>query len=467
MGNTNDVAMDLLLDNIQLDSLEEQLAEQEVALGQARLERDYERVSGIEDKIAKIKAEINQTSKIDDNYPEQLKEAALQGLAGEIISVIEPNSEADPAALLMNLLTAFGNVIGKDAWFSVGTDKHYFNLFCVFVGESSKGRKGTSWSPILTLFEDIDAEWADNRIQSGLSSGEGLICNVSNEVNKNGTLMDQGMNDKRLLIMEGEFAQTLKVLRREGNTLSPILRNAWDSANLQILTKNFPMRAKGAHISTISHITKQELVKSLNEIETGNGFANRFLWFSVNRSKCLPFGGEYDENEYESLRTKLKEAIDFAKGAGELKWAAETRDLWASIYPELSEGKPGLIGAITARAEAQVTRLSCIYSLINCSNEIRIEHLKAALAVWSYAEDSVKYIFQKSTGDPLADRIRVILETCPNGMTKTQISNALGRHYKSVMLNEALDALLSSGIAIMRKVSSGGRTAERWMLVNN
>ena len=40
------------------------------------------------------------------------------------------------------------------------------------------------------------------------------------------------------------------------------------------------------------------------------------------------------------------------------------RQLWAEIYPELSEGKSGLVGALTARSEAQVLRLSCIYALL-------------------------------------------------------------------------------------------------------
>ena len=43
---------------------------------------------------------------------------------------------------------------------------------------------------------------------------------------------------------------------------------------------------------------------------------------------------------------------------GELKLDDAARKLWAQVYPTLSEGKPGLLGAITARAEAQVLRIS-------------------------------------------------------------------------------------------------------------
>ena len=147
----------------------------------------------------------------------------------------------------------------------------------------------------------MEPEWTGERIQTGLSSGEGLIWHVRDEICKkvsdkktgliNDVLVDEGISDKRLLIIEGEFSQTLKVLRREGNTLSPVLRNSWDSGKLQLLTKNSPVKATGTHVSIVAHISRKELLRGLSEIETGNGFANRFLWFCVRRSKVLPFGG--------------------------------------------------------------------------------------------------------------------------------------------------------------------------------
>ncbi len=46
-------------------------------------------------------------------WPGPLATEALRGLAGEIVRVIEPHSEADPAALLIQFLTAFGNAVGS------------------------------------------------------------------------------------------------------------------------------------------------------------------------------------------------------------------------------------------------------------------------------------------------------------------------------------------------------------------
>ena len=58
----------------------------------------------------------------------------------------------------------------------------------------------------------------------------------------------QAPTDKRRLVVEPEFAQTLKVLAREGNTLSAIVRQAWDGEPLQTIVRNDPLRATGAHI---------------------------------------------------------------------------------------------------------------------------------------------------------------------------------------------------------------------------
>jgi hypothetical protein len=95
------------------------------------------------------------------------------GLAGEIVNFISPHSEADTVALLANFLTTFGNVIGDKAHFRVEATKHFMRLFCVLVGDTLKGRKGTSWDYIENLLSFLEPEWVKN-IQTGLPSLYGL-----------------------------------------------------------------------------------------------------------------------------------------------------------------------------------------------------------------------------------------------------------------------------------------------------
>lgn len=418
--------------------------------------------------------------RIEIEYPTPLAEAAFHGLAGKIVRAIEPHTEADPVALLANLLTAFGNVIGVGAYLKIGADRHYPRLFCVLVGDTAKGRKGSSWSPVRALFDEVEHEWAGNKVQTGLSSGEGLIWAVRDPINKlqpikekgrvidyEEVMIDEGIQDKRLMVVEEEFPRTLKVMAREGNVLSPIIRQAWDNGDLRALTKNSPAKSTGAHISLVGHATRGELIKCLSDVEQANGFANRIIWLSVRRSKALPFGGDYEVTRFKPQIDELGKAVEFARSAGQLVWADETRPLWSSIYYELSEGRSGLIGAMLARTESQVTRLACIYALLDSSREIKIPHLKAALAFWTYSEDSVRYIFHDSTGNPLANRIVEALIANPNGMTRTEISNLLGRHYSADRITEALETLQSLGWANKRNIKTNGRPVEKWFFIDN
>src|SRR5262249_31625989 len=179
-----------------------------------------------------------------------------------------------------------------------------------------------------------------------------------------------GVGDKRLMVVEGEFANVLKVMAREGNTLSPVIRSAWDNGDLRSMTKNSEARATGAHISIVGHVTNGELRQELTETESANGFGNRFLFAAVRRSKCLPEGGNIQDENMNDLVERLHDALEFACNASLVTRSDGARELWYAVYPELSEGKPGLLGAITARAEAQVLRLSCIYALLDCSAKI-------------------------------------------------------------------------------------------------
>ena len=216
-------------------------------------------------------------------WPRPLGDAALHGPAGEFVQRVEPHTEADPAALLVQLLVAFGAAAGRHSYIGVEASRHYPNEFCVLVGATGKGRKGSSWDHVAAVVGETDASFAERRVVSGLSSGEGLIAEVRDAVDEHDTAAPE---DKRLLVVEPEFAQVMKVLAREGNTLSPVVRNAWDGKRLQTLVRNSPLRASGAHVAIVAHITKDELLRYLNATELANGFFNRFLLVAVRRSQA-------------------------------------------------------------------------------------------------------------------------------------------------------------------------------------
>ena len=397
-----------------------------------------------------------------------LDEAAYYGIVGDIVQNILPHTESDPVALLIQALAMAGNVIGRLPYYSVESDQHRANLFAVLVGDSAKGRKGTSLGRIRSIVKVADETWSGDRIKSGLSSGEGFINEVRDPVEKynakekQSEIVDPGVADKRLMIVEPEFAGAISVLERHGNTLSPLIRRAWDGDKLSTLTRNSPLTATGTHISIIGHITVDELRARISRTEMGNGFANRFLYALIKRSKELPFGGNLTDSEILHLGERLKSAIDRAKSFGRVDMTDAARSKWAAVYPELSAGKPGLLGAIIARAEAQTVRLALVYALLDGSDKIDLPHLEAALAVWEYCELSAAYIFGDAVGDPVADEILRAPQAAPDGMTRTDINNLFRRHQSSGRIEVALQLLATKGRARREMNPTCGRPSEIW-----
>jgi hypothetical protein len=273
---------------------------------------------------------------------------------------------------------------------------------------------------------------------------------------------DPGISDKRLLVYEPEYANVLKQTERQGNTLSVILRQAWESSDLRTMTKNSPARATGAHVSLIGHITIDELRRYLSTTEMANGFGNRHLWVCVQRSKCLPDGGRVRAELLEPLQVRLAEALAFTRTCGEMCRDDEAREVWHEVYGELSEGQPGLAGAMLARGEAHVMRLACLYAVLDLSAVVRAEHLLAALALWHYVEQSVHHVFGEALGDPVADEIMRVLRAAPGGMTRNDLCNHFGRNQSSDRIGRALALLAQNRLARFESQSTGGRPAERW-----
>jgi len=433
----------------------------------------------ITETMTTLITECDTESTITDQWP-VLDARALRGVIGDLVRTIEPHSEADVVALLIQGLIAFGSVLNRSAYFSAEADRHHMNLNAVAVGETAKGRKGTSWGHIRRVFAAVDPDWASLRVLNGLSSGEGLIWAVRDAITKDEpvrekgkptgeyqtVVVDRGIEDKRLFVLESEFASTLRVMARDGNTLSALIRQAWDSGDLRTMTKNCPAQATGAHISIVGHITRDELCRLIESTEASNGFCNRFLWLCVRRSKTLPEGGHFDEAALAPIIQRLNKAICFGRAAQEIMRDDGARDLWRAVYPELSEGKPGLLGAVISRGEAQVMRLACLYALQDMSYVVTTDHLTAALALWEYCEASAKYIFGQRLGDPIADELLTALRKHPTGMTRTEVRDWFGRNRKAYEIDRGLALLAKQGLARMEESPSGGRPIERWFSVS-
>jgi hypothetical protein len=410
-----------------------------------------------------------------NNWP-VLHRAALHGLAGDIVNTIQPQTESDPVAILVHALVFFGNLINRGPYYQVESTRHYTNLYAALVGDTAGGRKGTAEGRARAVAAVVDQEWADVRMKGGLSSGEGFINEVRDELKKYCAktkafkVVEPAITDKRLMVIEPELAGALAVMERHGNTLSPLMRKAWDGGILATMTKGSPIKATDAHISVIGHITPTELRARLTRTDVANGFANRFLFVCVKRSKLLPFGGDPIDDKIAMLGGRLKAAVTSAKHVGRMYIAERARPLWTKVYKRLANCGDGLLGAITARAAAQTMRLSMLYALLDHEREdkhiIDEVHLKAAVALWDYCEASAAYIFGDSLGDPVADEILcALLATGAAGMTRTAVSDLFGRHQPAGRIGAALTLLLGKGLVRMEVTPSAGRPVETWFAI--
>ena len=324
-------------------------------------------------------------------WPEPPAPAAYYGLAGDIVNTLAPHTEADPVAVLFQLLVACGALIGRGAWFEVDATRHYPAEFVVLVAEASRARRGSAYAHVKHLLGEIDPDFS-SRTENGLSSGKGLVWALRDPDGK-----DPGAPDRRLLVTEPEFARLLS--GRKLSSLSPVLREAWDGEDLETLTRNSPLRATEAHLALIAQITATELRHCSTTISIENGLLKRFLFVACRRTQLLPHGGNENPLRNTGLTDQLARALDHAGRAGRLRLHPGARRHWSNTYIEMSKrSMEGLTGALTSRAEAHSMRLAMIYALLDGASSIELEHLQAALALWDYAARSTEWALGDATG---------------------------------------------------------------------
>lgn len=383
-----------------------------------------------------------------DSLP-PLAAAAYHGIAGRVVAEIAPHTEADPAALLVSLLAAVGAMIGDGPHVMIGASKHPARIWPLVIGRTASGRKGESWAQAEQIVIEADADFAASRLTSGLSTGEGIIACFAGD--------DTGP-DKRLLVIESEFARPLAAARREGNTLSPALRDLWDRGRAGVMTRGQPLHCHGAHLVIIAHVTPRELLAKLTDSDIAGGLLNRFLPVLVQRPQLLPNPATYDVAH---LGYELAGRIGKAQSAGVLERDAAARVLWDSAYAAMARDEAdGPLGEILARGPAYAMRIALIYALLDGATGIGEDHLRAALAVWAYAAASARRVFADTARQTDADKLADFLAEARDGRTRTEIRD-LFRRNKTTRQIDALLTDLGDSVTAEESGDGDGRPVTR------
>lgn len=395
-----------------------------------------------------------------------LSPAAFYGAIGHYVQYLAPYTEASPAAMLASALATVGALIGRGPTMYLDGAAHHARFFVLLCGPSAAGAKSTAMGRGgRDLVRLLDDDFSRARVTSGLSTGEGLIDAVrdgqpeTETVDKKGERRmvpgDPGVQDKRLLVLEDEIGGVFQKLGREGNSLSAVLREAWDGRALRTLTRNNKLCASDPHIALVGCITPADLRQSLKSTEVLNGLANRFLLVWTNHAQLLPDGGRAVVPL--DLQRALHEAVDKARRVGEMRWHEGGRALYREIYPGLRvPSAGGSLSALLARGAPQVCRLAMLYAALDGQSEISADHLRAAVAFWEYCSESTRYVYR--TADSITVRQRRILdalsEAGPEGLNRTDIRRVVGsNNVSAVEIDRDLSALQETGLVTMRAVS--------------
>jgi hypothetical protein len=381
-----------------------------------------------------------------------LGDAALQGLPGKVVRELDPYTEADKGAVLVTFLAAAGAMIGKDAHIFAGDVEHPCRLWPLVIGPTAGGMKGTSWASVRRVF-DVASRESPVPMDSGLSSAEGLIEAVRDDHGVHGDHdFREGVADKRLIIVESEFASVLARGKREGNALAQTMRDAWDGSRLSTIVRGKNrLSATGHHIVVIGHITAVELRTKLADSDVAGGSMNRFLTVCSRRSKRLPGGGGAPDEVVDKLARELRDRVTESQACGRIGRDDEAERLWHEVYESLTPDVvvEGHYAAVVARAVPQVMRLALTYALLDVHQnkvEIGAKHLRAALAVWEYAQASAWFVF----GDLAAnvDLVRIceaVDEAEGQSLTRTEISGVFSNNKSAAAISELIRQAVATG----------------------
>jgi hypothetical protein len=416
-------------------------------------ERDVARVAAGVDPAAVAawdrRKALRELSALANGWPE-LDPAALYGLPGEVVAVIGPHTEADPVGLLLTFLTMFGVSVGLRPYAYADGAKHRACLNVVLVGDTAKARKGTGYRHVRHVFALADSVLVDNYTVGGFGSGEAFVDEVASEEH----------GDHRRLVVEPEWARVLTAAGRDGSVLSPLIRQAWDGDRLEARSRGKKSVAEGAHIGVVGHITADELRARLLNVEVANGFANRHLFALVHRAQLLPDGGAPDDDTVRQLGDTVGEVLVRARNLDRVHRDSEAEARWDVLYRAMAADEPGgLLGAVTARDQAQLLRLSLVYALTHGSGVVGLAHLEAAWAVWRYCRASAAVIFGDSLGDEVADTIlAAVRDVGAGGITYGELQRRFfANHLAEKRRERAVALLVDRGLIRRESESTDGR----------
>lgn len=382
-----------------------------------------------------------------------------RGLLGEIVTTVDAgqHTEADPVGVFATLLAGAGALIGPDTFVRIASTKHPLLVWPLVFGATGSGRKGEG-AQTARLFLEQAADHSAIAI-TGLSSGEGLIERIRDVRDEDD---EGGTEDKRLLVVEPEFAGVMARAKREGSTLATVLRQAWDGSDLSVLNRK-ALRASSSHVAVVGHVTPREFRLRSAEADMSGGTYNRFLPVFVDRARRLPLPEPIPPPVLAGLGGRFAEAIEKARCARpEIVLDEQARALWAGeLYDEFAGGDEddALWTEFVRRAAPYCYRVAALHTVLDGREQISADDLAAAASFVRYCIGSARYVLDRAPRNLPLDRIRRAIEAAPAGLTRSEVSALFSRNLRADQLDALLTELVDGGSVAQDRRATGGRPA--------
>lgn len=403
---------------------------------------------------------------IDDDSPDNHRNApqpdplCLYGLVGDVARAGSEGTEASPYAIAANFMAYLSCAIGRGPYLPIGNTWHHTRLFILHIGRSGRGRKGDAVSLVSRLdsaLRELSESAAPPIHRGGLSSREGLVS-LFHDGYKNGKVDIPAVEDKRLWVVESEFANVLHQGRREGNTLSAALRDCWDGVSLKPATKSNRLYASHPHLCLSGAISPSELLSLMRARELTNGFANRFLMVWAEREKIVPFPKATPQESVDALASRILEVLDFVQAERvserdhlQIGLTTSAQDIYARLYRgELSDDSSGeRVTALLERRAPMLMRVAMLFAVSDLKTLIDAQHIHAAMGWIRHGVESAKFVFVKATDAADSDRThaaakKIVAFLRLKGMaTRWQITTECFQgHVAKTVIDMALEQLL-------------------------
>ena len=372
---------------------------------------------------------------------------AYEGLLGDMVRDIgAPGTDASPIGILGSLLAFCGALVPGAAYFH----RHQTTSpYIALVGESTVARKGTAMNRARdAMTEAIDVMYVSRVIFDGINSGEGLVSALHYK------RKEYKHEPTVVLVFEEEFASLLASRGREGSTLDPKMRQAFDGGVISNRRARDTVSVEPPYwLPALIGITPSELRERIGDGALQSGSANRWLYLPVRKLDLDPL------NDQPMFTPTVREEIIAAR-----RWAIDRPRVLAvdpvvtttlTRYSDfLAEHSTGVARDLTRRLPVIAFRIALIHAMVERADEVTPGHLARAGALVEYARRGVPWVFGSTIGNKDARNLLRVLRLYQR-LTKKQITQHVIRD--QTRQQDAIDELIRLGLAEIATIETGGR----------